>query len=98
MKVGIEASLEAASEAASGAASEAASEAWVAAEVGVAVDYSILEYTLDNKLWGSLLGMEVVAGQEEERVPPLEGEEALLLAVGEEGNNSQPAGIERGME
>lgn len=94
MKVGIEASLEAASEAASGAASEA----WVAAEVGVAVGYSILEYTLDNKLWGSLLGMEVVAGQEEERVPPLEGEEALLLAVGEEGNNSQPAGIERGME
>lgn len=92
MKVGIEASLEAASEAASGAASEA----WVAAEVGVAVGYSILEYTLDNKLWGSLLGMEVVAGQEEE--PPLEGEEALLLAVGEEGNNSQPAGIERGME
>lgn len=86
MKVGIEASL------------EAASEAWVAAEVGVAVGYSILEYTLDNKLWGSLLGMEVVAGQEEERVPPLEGEEALLLAVGEEGNNSQPAGIERGME
>lgn len=94
MKVGIEASLGAASEAASGAASEA----WVAAEVGVAVGYSILEYTLDNKLWGSLLGMEVVAGQEEERVPPLEGEEALLLAVGEEGNNSQPAGIERGME
>lgn len=94
MKVGIGASLEAASEAASGAASEA----WVAAEVGVAVGYSILEYTLDNKLWGSLLGMEVVAGQEEERVPPLEGEEALLLAVGEEGNNSQPAGIERGME
>lgn len=94
MKVGIEASLEAASEAASGAASEA----WVAAEVGVAVGYSILEYTLDNKLWGSLLGMEVVAGQEEERVPPLEGEEALLLAVGEEGDNSQPAGIERGME
>lgn len=94
MKVGIEASLEAASEAASGAASEA----WVAAEVGVAVGYNILEYTLDNKLWGSLLGMEVVAGQEEERVPPLEGEEALLLAVGEEGNNSQPAGIERGME
>lgn len=94
MKVGIEASLEAASEAASGAASEA----WVAAEVGVAVGYSILEYTLDNKLWGSLVGMEVVAGQEEERVPPLEGEEALLLAVGEEGNNSQPAGIERGME
>lgn len=94
MKVGIEASLEAASEAASGAASEA----WVAAEVGVVVGYSILEYTLDNKLWGSLLGMEVVAGQEEERVPPLEGEEALLLAVGEEGNNSQPAGIERGME
>ena len=94
MKVGIEASLEAASEAASGAASEA----WVAAEVGVAVGYSILEYTLDNKLWGSLLGMEVVAGQEEERVPPLEGEEALLLAVGEEGNNSQPAGIEWGME
>lgn len=94
MKVGIEASLEAASEAASGAASEA----WVAAEVGVAVGYSILEYTLDNKLWGSLLGMEVVAGQEEERVPPLEGEEALLLAVGEERNNSQPAGIERGME
>lgn len=94
MKVGIEASLEAALEAASGAASEA----WVAAEVGVAVGYSILEYTLDNKLWGSLLGMEVVAGQEEERVPPLEGEEALLLAVGEEGNNSQPAGIERGME
>lgn len=90
MKVGIEASLE--------AASGAASEAWVAAEVGVAVDYSILEYTLDNKLWGSLLGMEVVAGQEEERVPQLEGEEALLLAVGEEGNNSQPAGIERGME
>ena len=70
----------------------------MAAEVGVAVGYSILEYTLDNKLWGSLLGMEVVAGQEEERVPPLEGEEALLLAVGEEGNNSQPAGIERGME
>ena len=64
----------------------------------MAVGYSILEYTLDNKLWGSLLGMEVVAGQEEERVPPLEGEEALLLAVGEEGNNSQPAGIERGME
>lgn len=94
MKVGIEASLEAASEAASGAASEA----WVAAEVGVAVGYSILEYTLDNKLWGSLVGMEVVAGQEEERVPPLEGEEALLLAVGEEGDNSQPAGIERGME
>lgn len=94
MKVGIEASLEAASEAASGAASEA----WVAAEVGVAVGYSILEYTLDNKLWGSLLGMEVVAGQEEERVPRLEGEEALLLAVGEEGDNSQPAGIERGME
>lgn len=90
MKVGIEASLE--------AASGAASEAWVAAEVGVAVGYSILEYTLDNKLWGSLLGMEVVAGQEEERVPQLEGEEALLLAVGEEGNNSQPAGIERGME
>lgn len=94
MKVGIEASLEAAS----GAASGAASEAWVVAEVGVAVGYSILEYTLDNKLWGSLLGMEVVAGQEEERVPRLEGEEALLLAVGEEGNNSQPAGIERGME
>lgn len=94
MKVGIGASLEAASEAASGAASEA----WVAAEVGVAVGYSILEYTLDNKLWGSLLGMEVVAGQEEERVPRLEGEEALLLAVGEEGNNSQPAGIEWGME
>lgn len=94
MKVGIEASLEAASEAASGAASEA----WVAAEVGVAVGYSILEYTLDNKLWGSLLGMEVVAGQEEERVPRLEGEEALLLAVVEEGNNSQPADIERGME
>ena len=70
----------------------------MAAEVGVAVGYNILEYTLDNKLWGSLLGMEVVAGQEEERVPPLEGEEALLLAVGEEGNNSQPAGIERGME
>ena len=70
----------------------------MAAEVGVAVGYSILEYTLDNKLWGSLLGMEVVAGKEEERVPPLEGEEALLLAVGEEGNNSQPAGIERGME
>ena len=68
------------------------------AEVGVAVGYSILEYTLDNKLWGSLVGMEVVAGQEEERVPQLEGEEALLLAVGEEGNNSQPAGIERGME
>lgn len=90
MKVGIEASLE--------AASGAASEAWVAAEVGVAVGYSILEYTLDNKLWGSLQGMEVVAGQEEERVPQLEGEEALLLAVGEEGNNSQPAGIERGME
>lgn len=90
MKVGIEASLE--------AASGAASEAWVAAEVGVAVGYSILEYTLDNKLWGSLLGMEVVAGQEEERVPQLEREEALLLAVGEEGNNSQPAGIERGME
>lgn len=96
MKVGIEASLEAASETASEAASGAASEAWVAAEVGVAVGYSILEYTLDNKLWGSLLGMEVVAGQEKE--PPLEGEEALLLAVGEEGNNSQPAGIERGME
>ena len=94
MRVGIEASLEAAS----GAASGAASEAWVAAEVGVAVGYSILEYTLDNKLWGSLVGMEVVAGQEEERVPQLEGEEALLLAVGEEGNNSQPAGIERGME
>ena len=70
----------------------------MAAEVGVAVGYSILEYTLDNKLWGSLVGMEVVAGQEEERVPQLEGEEALLLAVGEEGNNSQPAGIERGME
>ena len=70
----------------------------MAAEVGVAVGYSILEYTLDNKLWGSLLGMEVVAGQEEERVPPLEGEEALLLAVGEEENNSQPAGTERGME
>lgn len=90
MKVGIEASLE--------AASGAASEAWVAAEVGVAVGYSILDYTLDNKLWGSLVGMEVVAGQEEERVPRLEGEEALLLAVGEEGDNSQPAGIERGME
>lgn len=94
MRVGIEASLEAASEAASGAASEA----WVAAEVGVAVGYSIFEYTLDNKLLGSLLGMEVVAGEEEERVPRLAGEEALLLAVGEEGNNSQPAGIERGME
>lgn len=90
MKVGIEASLE--------AASGAASEAWVAAEVGVAVGYSILDYTLDNKLWGSLVGMEVVAGQEEERVPRLEGEEALLLAVGEEGDNSQPAGIERGMK
>ena len=90
MKVGIEASLE--------AASGAASEAWVAAEVGVAVGYSILDYTLDNKLWGSLVGMEVVAGQEEKRVPRLEGEEALLLAVGEEGDNSQPAGIERGME
>ena len=94
MRVGIEASLEASLEAASGAASEA----WVAAEVGVAVGYSILEYTLDNKLWGSLVGMEVVAGQEEERVPQLDGEKALLLAVGEEGNNSQPAGIERGME
>lgn len=90
MKVGIEASLE--------AASGAASEAWVAAEVGVAVGYSILDYTLDNKLWGSLVGMEVVAGQEEKRVPRLEGEEALLLEVGEEGDNSQPAGIERGME
>ena len=95
MRVGIEASLE--------AASGAASEALVAAEVGEAVGYSILEYTLDNKLWGSLLDKEVVAGQvvagqEVEWVPQQEGEEALLLAVGEEGNNSQPAGIERGME
>lgn len=84
--VGIEASL------------EAAPEAWVALVVEGAEGYSILECMLDNKLWGNLQGMEVVAGPEEERAQQLEEEGALQLAEEEEeGHNNQPADIERGM-